>query len=200
MSREVCMSSMPGNSPRMQQRMYRISSESTLSYVTSTIPEYFTIDTTILNANRADPPLNFDEIGTISFFFKLAQLFFAVVCAGLQSEGIKIAGNRSTAEQLLPYIVYSVYMIINTVTITSYVLGQKMPQRSMQMFTVIGCILFTASGATCLNVWGSYEAQKDHPPNSHPMLLGEGFISLANAALYAIDTCYSFHKGMIGSG
>ncbi|XP_046399597.1 uncharacterized protein LOC124166044 isoform X2 [Ischnura elegans] len=126
--------------------------------------------------------------------------FFAVVCAGLQSEGIKIAGNRSTAEQLLPYIVYSVYMIINTVTITSYVLGQKMPQRSMQMFTVIGCILFTASGATCLNVWGSYEAQKDHPPNSHPMLLGEGFISLANAALYAIDTCYSFHKGMIGSG
>ncbi|XP_071444337.1 uncharacterized protein [Hetaerina americana] len=199
MSSGVCLHSMPGNSTSTQQNLYRMSSQSTLSTMTFALPDISAIDATILNANKADPPLNFDEVGSFSFYIKLVQLFFSIVCAGLHSEGVKCIWD-STVDQLLPYIVCSVYMIINTVTVISYILGQKMPEPSMRIFAVIGCILFTAAGAESLSAWGRHEMMDISPAariklaSASKMLVSEGFVALATAALYATDTCYSFQR------
>ncbi|KAG8223362.1 hypothetical protein J437_LFUL001240 [Ladona fulva] len=158
------------------------------------------LDEAIVIANMADPPFNFDGLGTFPFYLKILQLVTAVVSLGLHSDSL-IARFDSTAEQILPYVVFTVFMIINTVIIFSYVLGQKMPELSMRIIAVLGCILYAA---VCIGIMKVYR-KFDHTANvkehdrvrwarAPKVLLSEGILAILNSILYFIETCYSYYN------
>nr|CAD7573638.1 unnamed protein product [Timema californicum] len=82
----------------------------------------------LLPPHQEDPPPNYrDGFTDFSFLVKLLQLLISIVCTGLYSVGILLVRHDITS-QLLPYVVFASYMIITSVIVLSYVLGQKMAE------------------------------------------------------------------------
>nr|CAD7412230.1 unnamed protein product [Timema poppensis] len=130
----------------------------------------------LLPPHQEDPPPNYrDGFTDFSFLVKLLQLvsrsagnisardtfcsadaiLISIVCTGLYSVGILLVRHDITS-QLLPYVVFASYMIITSVIVLSYVLGQKMAELLIRVFNSLAVILFLVTGIILLVIWTEF--------------------------------------------
>lgn len=123
------------------------------------------------------------------FVAKIIELALAMLCCGLIPNAFYHHLHSNMHHVALAYVTFAGYILINAVIIFAYITEESVPKRMVALFSMVGCILFIASGGVIIEDWRIIQNSIISRPSKQYMdqMIAAGIISLFNGAVYLVD-------------
>ncbi|XP_046399715.1 uncharacterized protein LOC124166110 [Ischnura elegans] len=128
---------------------------------------------------------------------KIVELALAMLCCGLIPNPFYHSLHSTMHHVALSYVTFAGYILINAVLIITYLTEENVPKRMATLFSLVGCILFIASGSVIIEDWRTVKNSIILRPSKQYMdqMIAAGIISLFNGAIYLVDVGLTFKFG-----
>ncbi|XP_049949707.1 uncharacterized protein LOC126457461 [Schistocerca serialis cubense] len=144
--------------------------------------------------HRADPPPKYaTSLCSAAFLLKLLQLVLTTAAAALLAEGNGLLHVPASPKLIFPHVTYTAYIVIPSVIVLSYLLGQKMHEMLIRLVLAVGIVMHV-SAAVCAGAelrpnWEQWSEGSLHLGRWLWVL--EALMALAAAAVQAADLATS---------
>ncbi|XP_034934510.1 uncharacterized protein [Chelonus insularis] len=132
---------------------------------------------------------------------KIVEVILAIVIVGLMVDPLnsyqKIFNRPRTKldDVAFVYVAVAGYLLINVLFLIGYVLGDRIPKRTLIMFSTVGCAMHIAAASVMVHTWrkamGSYLDFHNNAIHSskqyNDMILSGAFFTFVNAAVLGAD-------------
>ncbi|XP_033218950.1 uncharacterized protein LOC117174197 [Belonocnema kinseyi] len=133
------------------------------------------------------------HIKELPFFCKVIELVCCIISIALL---VGALDNKSHKQLMnfhhvgLIFTSISGYILINSIIIVCYLIGEKQPKKMALLFAALGCLLCFASGVVLIYDWDKYDSNFIFQ-NSNKYLdqmLSSGIFAILASVVFALDT------------
>ncbi|XP_051164044.1 uncharacterized protein LOC127283311 [Leptopilina boulardi] len=126
------------------------------------------------------------------FFCKIIELILCIVSVGLIVGPFNSRLHANFKNTGLVYVAICGYVLINSIIIFCYLIGEKMPKKMSLFFTGMGAILCFAAGVILIYDWDNFENNliSQYLNQYLDQTLASGIFALLAAFVFALDVYF----------
>ncbi|XP_054273246.1 uncharacterized protein LOC128993393 [Macrosteles quadrilineatus] len=136
-------------------------------------------------------------IGASPFLIKVLELVVALLCLVLIYVPFDNRLQTNLNHVGIVYVTYCCAVIVNGVLIGSHLQGERVPQKTLFIFSTVLGILFFITGCVVLNDWWTLmHSLYFHPPKTFlDMMICSGIFSILNSLTFFTDIWLTYRYG-----
>ncbi|XP_075231492.1 uncharacterized protein LOC142330225 [Lycorma delicatula] len=147
--------------------------------------------------DEEDKSLSESLLRASPFLIKVLELILAVLCFLLIYVPFDNRLQSNVHHAGMVYVAYCTTILVNSVLIASHLQHQRIPRRTLYIFSTICGLLFLIAGCVVLNDWWTLmHSIYFHPPKLFlDMMICSGFFAILNSIAFFVDIWFTFRYG-----
>ncbi|XP_015599326.1 uncharacterized protein LOC107269692 [Cephus cinctus] len=128
-----------------------------------------------------------------SFYCKIVELILLVISIGLIVDPLNSDMEINKNHAAIIYTSICGYILINTIIILSYLLGERQPKKTSIVFSTMGAILSCVAGLILIHDWDTYQDNLISKYSSQYLnqMLSSGIFAILAIPFFILDAYFT---------